>query len=244
MRRTSDFLALLRDRRITNAVRYVLDEWLPPVVRESRTLNRALAKAFFGTDFDLDFKEKAFSMSAKEIAGAYERLAAGAERYRASDTTERQAAAIVQHAVGPRVLEVGCGNGSVTTRLVRAGHTVFAVDVAKHSLQAVRGTAGAPDLPLVCAELPYLPFPDRAFDTVVCAHTIEHVPDIHATASELRRVTGKRLIVVVPRQRYYRYTIDYHLHFFPSAAPLTSLLGISDARVSSVDGDWLYVGTR
>jgi ubiquinone/menaquinone biosynthesis C-methylase UbiE len=240
---------MLRDRRVTNVVRYVLDEWLPPVVRESRLLNRALARAFFGTTFDLDFKEKAFAMSPAEIAGAYERLAAGADRYRASDTTRGQAEAIVRHTVGPRVLEVGCGNGDLTELLARAGHRVLPCDVATHSLRAVRerietaALAAAP-LPPVCAGLPRLPFADESFDTVVCAHTLEHIPDIHESARELRRITRRRLIIVVPRQRYYRYTIDYHLHFFPSAAPLLALFGIPDAQVTSVDGDWLYVGTR
>ena len=82
-----------------------------------------------------------------------------------------------------------------------------------------------------------LPFGDRAFDTVVCVHTLEHVPDLWRAARELRRV-ARRLIVVVPRQRYYRYTVDYHLHFFPNAGPLEHLLG-GTARL--VDGDWVLV---
>jgi len=43
---------------------------------------------------------------------------------------------------------------------------------------------------------------------------------------------------VVPRQRYYRYTVDYHLHFFPSAAPLEHLLG---GHARDIDGDWFVV---
>jgi hypothetical protein len=57
---------------------------------------------------------------------------------------------------------------------------------------------------------------------------------------ELRRVGAQRLIIVVPRQRYYRYTIDYHLHFFPFAAPLAHLVS---GNVRAVDGDWFCVTT-
>jgi hypothetical protein len=71
----------------------------------------------------------------------------------------------------------------------------------------------------------------------VCSHTLEHIPDLWRAAAELRRV-ARRVVVVVPRQRYYRYTFDYHLHFFPSAAPLVHLLG-GQARL--VDGDWFVV---
>jgi ubiquinone/menaquinone biosynthesis C-methylase UbiE len=234
---------LLRKRRVTNVIRGLLDDWLPPVVRELRPLNQLLARRFFrGADFDLDFKEKAFAMSDAEIASAYARLAAGVDRYRGSDTSEGQMRALVAATVGATVLEVGAGNGELTERLAAAGHAVTAVEVARHSLDAIR--ARTPAVRAVAAGLPHLPFADRSFDTVVCAHTLEHIPRVWDAAAELRRVAARRLLVVVPRQRYYRYTIDYHLHFFPSAAPLAALLGLPRAEVTTVDGDWLYVGER
>ena len=225
--------ARLRDRRVTQAVRRVLDDFLPPVVREWRPLNRWMATQFHGAAFDLDFKERAFAMSPQEIAAAYARLDAGGARYRDSDTTPRQIAAIAEAARG-RVLEVGCGNGAVAEALAQA-HAVVAVDVTLGSTAATRSRTGAT---VARAGLPALPFADRAFDTVVCAHTLEHIPDLYAAAAELRRV-ARRAIIVVPRQRYYRYTVDYHLHFFPSAAPLIHLFGGGDARL--IDGDWVLI---
>ena len=222
----------LRDRRVTQIVRRVLDDFLPPVVREWRPLNRWMATRFHGPAFDLDFKERAFAMSPREIAAAYAALDSGGGRYRDTDTTPAQLAAIVTAARG-RVLEVGCGNGAVAERLATA-HEVVAVDVTLGSTRATRDRAGCA---VAVAGLPALPFRDRAFDTVVCAHTLEHIPDLFAAAAELRRV-ARRVVVVVPRQRYYRYTVDYHLHFFPSAAPLLHLFG---GRAELVDGDWVVV---
>lgn len=228
--------ARLRDRRVTYAVRRLLDDFLPPVVREWRPLNRWMATRFHGPAFDLDFKEQAFAMSPTQIAAAYAALDSGGGRYRDSDTTPAQIAAIAAAARG-RVLEVGCGNGAVAERL-RAGHVVVAVDVTLASVRETRRRAGCI---ATVAGLPELPFRDRAFDTVVCAHTLEHVPDLFRAAAELRRV-APRVIVVVPRQRYYRYTVDYHLHFFPSAAPLLYLFGhLFGGRVELIDGDWLLV---
>jgi ubiquinone/menaquinone biosynthesis C-methylase UbiE len=224
--------ARLRDRRVTSAVRHLLDDYLPPVVREWRPLNRWMATAFHGPRFDLDFKERAFQMAPREIADAYAALDAGGARYRDSDTTPGQRAAIVAAARG-RVLEVGCGNGAVAAELA-ARHPLVAVDVTLGSVQVTRARAGCP---VAIAGLPALPFADAAFDTVVCAHTLEHIPDLYGAAAELRRV-ARRVIVVVPCQRYYRYTVDYHLHFFPSAGPLVQLFG---GTVSRVDGDWLVV---
>jgi SAM-dependent methyltransferase len=224
----------LRDRRVTHAVRRILDDFLPPVVREWRPLNRWMATRFHGPAFDLDFKQRAFAMSGSEIARAYAALDAGGARYRDTDCTPGQIAAIVEASTG-RVLEVGCGNGAVAERLVAAGGEVVAVDVTLGSVRETHRRAGC-DVAL--AGLPELPFRDAEFDTVVCAHTLEHIPDLWRAANELRRV-AERVVVVVPRQRYYRYTVDYHLHFFPSAAPLEHLLG-GTARL--VDGDWLVIG--
>src|SRR6185369_10448032 len=99
---------------------------------------------------------------------------------------------------------VGAGNGAIAERL-RAGHEVVALDV---TLASARETRRRADCPVALAGLPDLPFRDDAFDTVVCSHTLEHIPDLWAAAAELRRV-ARREIVVVPKQRYYRYTVDY-----------------------------------
>jgi len=221
----------LRDRRVTAIVRRLLDDYLPPVVREWRPLNRWMATAFHGPAFDLDFKERAFAMSPHEFAGAYAALEAGGGRYRDTDTTPAQLAAICAATRG-HVLEVGSGNGAVAAAL---GRETIALEVTLGSAAATRARAGCT---VALASLPSLPFADAAFDTVVCSHVLEHVPDLYAAVRELRRI-GKRVLAVVPRQRYYRYTVDYHLHFFPSAAPLEHLL---EGHATEIDGDWFVVG--
>ena len=217
-------------------VRRLLDDFLPPVIREWRPLNRWMATTFHGPAFDLDFKERAFAMSPREFADAYAALDAGGARYRDTDTTPNQLAAICEAARG-RVLEVGSGNGVVAAALVEAGREVTALEVTLGSAMETERRARCT---VALAGLPALPFANHAFDTVVCAHTLEHVPDLYAAVRELRRV-AHRVIVIVPRQRYYRYTVDYHLHFFPSAAPLEHLL---DGHARDIDGDWFVLTDR
>ena len=157
-------------------------------------------------------------------------------RFRDTDTTPAQLAGILAAARGS-VLEVGCGNGVVAERLRQDGHAVVAIDVTVGSATETARRAGCP---VVLAGLPDLPFRDASFDTVVCSHTLEHIPDLWRSVAELRRV-ARRVVVVVPCQRYYRYTVDYHLHFFPTAAPLEHLLG---GTAQLVDGDWLVVADQ
>ena len=129
----------------------------------------------------------------------------------------------------------GCGVRIAEARAALC--EVVAVDVTLGSAQETRRRANCT---VALAGLPDLPFRTAAFDTVVCSHTLEHIPDLWRAAAELRRV-AKRVIVVVPCQRYYRYTVDYHLHFFPQAGPLERLLG---GRATLIDGDWFVVADR
>ncbi|MDZ7823470.1 MAG: methyltransferase domain-containing protein [Ahrensia sp.] len=65
------------------------------------------------------------------------------------------------------------------------------------------------------ARVEKLPFKDNEFDTVVCTHVLEHVLDFRSSLQELRRIAAKRLIVVVPREREYKYSFNPHFNFFP-----------------------------
>jgi hypothetical protein len=55
-------------------------------------------------------------------------------------------------------------------------------------------------------------------------------------------VARRRLIIVVPRQRPYRYTFDLHLRFFPYSHSLLGLLAPAARkhRLDEIGGDWFY----
>lgn len=38
---------------------------------------------------------------------------------------------------------------------------------------------------------------------------------MNTALAELRRVAKRRLIIVVPKQRNYKYTFELHINFFP-----------------------------
>ena len=59
---------------------------------------------------------------------------------------------------------------------------------------------------------------------MVCTHTLEHVRGLLVAIGELRRVCSDKLIIVVPKQRPYRYTFDLRIHFFPYEHSLINAL--------------------
>jgi len=97
-----------------------------------------------------------------------------------------------------RVLDAGCGDGSLTLELARRGFTVSSVDAAPGGLARL----GRRDAAVCCARasLTALPFPDACFDAVVSGEVLEHIEDDSAAVAEFHRVLapGAMAFVTVP----------------------------------------------
>src|SRR5262249_27010164 len=93
-----------------------------------------------GPHFDIDFKRKAFQLSEEEFAAAYARLQGNQTApYCLTDMTEAQLDWMTTHALGPRVLEVGCGFGVLAERLGRRGDlTVAATGLSAQNVEMVQ----------------------------------------------------------------------------------------------------------
>lgn len=197
-------------REATNRIRFVLEDILPAFVRDS-ALFRIGASMIWGNHIsDLaDFRARAPFLTDDE----YEKLYKEHPRvHEGTDNSKACIAAICRDTVGESVCDVGCGTGALLSHvraarpeLKRCVGVDFAIDDAA-SLEGVE---------YVAAKIESLPFADAEFDTVICTHVIEHVLDYRRAIQELRRITRRRLIIVVPREREYRYTFNPHFNFFP-----------------------------
>ncbi|MGC5020082.1 class I SAM-dependent methyltransferase [Micromonospora sp. DT47] len=100
-------------------------------------------------------------------------------------------------AVGPggRVLDAGCGTGTVAARAAGRGATVVAVDAEASMLALAR--RAVPDARPVRAALPRLPVAGAAVDAAVANFVVNHVGDPAAAVAELRRTVrpGGRVAV-------------------------------------------------
>jgi ubiquinone/menaquinone biosynthesis C-methylase UbiE len=89
------------------------------------------------------------------------------------------------------VLDVGCGTGVLTRRLVRlpAVETVVGVDPAPALLERARELADdVPNITFQEADGRSLPFGDEAFDVVIFDSTLSHVPEPGRALAEAHRV--------------------------------------------------------
>lgn len=105
---------------------------------------------------------------------------------------------------GERVLDIACGTGVVArlaSERVSVTGTVAGLDVNPGML-AVAKSSTPPEAKIDWHEgsAEALPFPDGAFDAVLCQVGLQFVPNKHAALCEMRRVLvpGGRLILNVP----------------------------------------------
>lgn len=108
----------------------------------------------------------------------------------------------VQQAGSKDVHEVGCGEGHILGMLARNQFHVRGCDVSDTSLAVAKSESEKHDLniPLQNKSIYDLdPILDRA-DTVLCCEVLEHLMEPEEALKKLLSVTGKDLILSVPRE--------------------------------------------
>jgi ubiquinone/menaquinone biosynthesis C-methylase UbiE len=99
-------------------------------------------------------------------------------------------------------LDAGCGTGFAMHGCLQRARLTVAMDFSFNSLVRLRSKFAGQPVQVIQGDLTRLPFPDGAFDQVICANTLQHLkpsgPQQQAVA-ELRRVTaaGGRVVISV-----------------------------------------------
>lgn len=197
-------------REVTNRLRYVLEDLVPAALRDS-FLFRGLLRAFWGPHVDTfaEFRARAAFLSDEEYDELYRNYP---HIHDHSDNSEACIRRIVGEVTNGSVCDVGCGSGMLLRRIKVSRPDVTSLTGIDVEVDAMRRDDG---IRYLSGKIERLPFSDRQFDTVICTHVLEHVLDFRLGLSELRRVAKRRLIIVVPREREFRYTFNPHFHFFP-----------------------------
>lgn len=89
-------------------------------------------------------------------------------------------------AAGDRVLDLCCGQGTLTAMISQAGASVAGLDFSPEMTANAQRTA--PDAEIVKGDAMALPFADAEFDKVVCNFGMMHIPDQPKALNEVRRV--------------------------------------------------------
>jgi dolichol-phosphate mannosyltransferase len=97
-----------------------------------------------------------------------------------------------------RILDIGCGSSRIVQSLPQA----VGLDMQLRKLRWLR----APGRQLVQGSLGELPFPDDAFDCVICSEVIEHIPADAIDLSDMVRVLAPGGMLVLGTPDYGRWS--------------------------------------
>lgn len=216
-----------------------MDECIPPVIRDSRWFMFPFFKIWFRNSNMkkvMNFKADVNNMSDEQFADLY-RTTFNRSADRPTDLNDASLDTIMQviDPTATSLVDIGCGRGYFLDLVAE-----------KHPALALTGVDFHDNVPLkksayVSANVEALPFADKSFDVVTCSHVIEHLKNLPKAIEEMKRVARKQIIIATPCQRYYFYTLDLHIHFFPNEYSVSSLFQLPSYECRKIDGDWLYM---
>ena len=107
-------------------------------------------------------------------------------------TAENSAGYLLPHlTAGARLLDVGCGPGTITADLAARVGQVTAIDAAEDILGQARAEAeqrGQANVSFQPGDVYHLDFPDGSFDVVHAHQVLQHLSEPVAALAEMRRV--------------------------------------------------------
>lgn len=85
-----------------------------------------------------------------------------------------------------KILEIGCGIGTVVNELSRKGHDIIGIDISGEAIEYGRKKYSDIRLEVQAAEI--LPYEDESFNVVLSFDLFEHIAETNKHISEVRRV--------------------------------------------------------
>jgi len=133
---------------------------------------------------------------------------------------------------GKTILEVGCGAGRFTELLVKSGAKVHSVDLSVAVEANKENIGNAENYSIAQANVYELPFPDEAFDIVICLGVIQHTPSSEQTIKSLWQKVKPNGFLVID---HYRWRLSYYSTLKPLYRKYLKRLEPSSSK-SKVDG--------
>jgi 2-polyprenyl-3-methyl-5-hydroxy-6-metoxy-1,4-benzoquinol methylase len=107
------------------------------------------------------------------------------------------------------ILDIGCGNGWVSKKLIPTGRKVISMDISSENpVKAIREVAHKNHAGLI-ADAYNIPLKENSIDCVIASEVLEHVPDPKAFITNLLKLLkhNGKLIITTP----YNEKIEYYL---------------------------------
>ena len=189
----------------------------------------------------MNFKREVFRYSRAEYAEFYAGLDS-ISRNRLTDLNDGCVRAILESIDQDDniVMDVGCGGGYLLGELSARfpGKRLIGIDVIE------RPSSLPVTVEFVRADVLDLDLAPESCDIVTCCHVLEHILDYRTILKKMVAAARHKVILVVPLQRPYFYTLDEHVNFFLFPEQFAYEVGLADFQWRRIGGDLFYVGIK
>ncbi len=98
------------------------------------------------------------------------------------------------------VLDAGCGEGFVSSRLI--DKRLIGIDISRGALSMARQSS--PGISIACSDIYRMPFRSNSFDLVMAMEVLEHLMEPEKAMIEASRLTKRYCLFSVPNEPYFR----------------------------------------
>ena len=226
-------------RENTNKIRFVLEELLPPILRDSFIFKLIVKKLYRNDKTHQNLKYNILNISKKKYKKYYENMP---QIHNNSDLSKKCIDEILRYIKPRSIIDVGCGNGFLLKKIRDRNKSVELNGTEIVISKEIKEKLKTKKIKIFEKNIENLNGFKKKYDTVICSHVLEHVLDINLAYTNLKKICKKRVIIVVPRERPYEYTFNGHIHFFPYKWSLINTIRPKNKfLIKDLDRDFLYI---
>jgi len=108
-----------------------------------------------------------------------------------------------------KILDIGCGDGVLSYLFAKEGGIVSGVDYSDIAIKFAKEKTKNYNIDFRQGSAYKLPFKDHSFDIIYSSDVIEHLEDVSAYLSEMKRVAKKGAIIIISTPiKYTEYPLD------------------------------------
>jgi SAM-dependent methyltransferase len=227
-------------RSLINKIRFILEELLPPILRDS-AIFKYIVKYFYRKDhLHENLKSRILSYSEEDYVNYYKNMP---EINGETDNSESCIKEIISEVKPNNIVDIGCGRGYLLEKLRIKNSKYLLTGIEIYLSDKLKERSFEYNFKTIEMNIKDISKLKKSYDTAICTHVLEHVLDIKSAYENLKKICKKRLIIVVPKERPYKYTFNGHLHFFPYEWSLINTLrpDTKNFQIKDINRDFVFI---